>query len=145
MELTLVRTDYGLQAYGNEDYDQLAKIPKGRIVRAKVVLPRNPKFHRKFFSLIRAAWDCLTEEQRRNLRSVESFREQLLITSGFSTPVFDVDGNVFQENAKSISFSSMDEAEFGDVYSRVLDTILTILSMNGMSRKQFDVILSNYG
>ena len=145
MELTLVRTDYGLQAYGNEDYDQLAKIPKGRIVRAKVVLPRNPKFHRKFFSLIRAAWDCLTEEQRRNLRSVESFREQLLITSGFSTPVFDVDGNVFQENAKSISFSSMDEAEFGDVFSRVLDTILTILSMNGMSRKQFDVILSNYG
>lgn len=145
MELTLVRTDYGLQAYGNEDYDQLSKIPRGRIVRAKVVLPRNPKFHRKFFSLIRAAWDCLTEEQRHNLRSVESFREQLLITSGFSTPVFDGRGNVFQEKAKSISFGSMDEAEFGDVYSRVLDTILTILSMNGMSRKQFDVILSNYG
>lgn len=145
MELTLVRTDFGLQAYGNEDYDQLSKIAKGRIVRAKVTMPRNPKFHRKFFSLIRAAWDCLTEEQRHNLRSTESFREQLLITSGFSTPVFDVYGNVFQEKAKSISFGNMDEAEFGNVYSRVLDTILTILSMNGISEKQFDVILSNYG
>lgn len=145
MDVTLVKTDFGLQAYDNADYDQLSKIPKGRIVQAKIVMPRNPKFHRKFFSLIRAAWDCLTEEQRKNLRSVESFREQLLITSGFSTPVFDVNGNVFQEKAKSISFGSMDEAEFGDVYSRVLDTILTIISMNGMSEKQFDVILSNYG
>nr|CAI9751212.1 NinB/ Orf homologous recombination mediator [Caudoviricetes sp.]CAI9751744.1 NinB/ Orf homologous recombination mediator [Caudoviricetes sp.] len=145
MDVTLVKTDFGLQAYGNVDYDQLSKIPKGRIVQAKIVMPRNPKFHRKFFSLIRAAWDCLTEEQRKNLRSVESFREQLLITSGFSTPVFDVNGNVFQEKAKSIAFGSMDEAEFGDVYSRVLDTILTIISMNGMSEKQFDVILSNYG
>ena len=145
MEITLVRTDLGLQAYGNDDYDNLCGIPKGKVVRAKIVVPRNPKLHRKFFALIRAAWDCLTEEQRTNLRSTESFREQLLITSGFTTPIYDVNGNIFQEKARSISFANMDEAEFNDVYNRVLDTILTILTMNGISEQQFNIILQNYG
>lgn len=144
MELHLIRTSLGLQASTDEDYELLKKIPIGKEVKANVTQPRNPRFHRKFFALIRAAWDCITEQQRTNLRSVEAFREQLLITSGFSEPLFDIAGNKFMERAKSISFSKMDEAQFSDVYSKVLDTILTILTMDGISEEQFNNILSNY-
>lgn len=144
MDIHLVRTSLGLQAYSDEDYEQLRTIKVGSIVNAKIVTPRNVKFHRKFFSMIRAAWDCLTERQRKNLRSVESFREQLLITSGYSEPMYDINGERFLERARSISFAKMDEPTFNEVYNRVLDTILTILVGDGVSEDEFNNILKNY-
>lgn len=144
MDIHLIRTSLGLQASTDEDYELLHKIPMGKEVKAHITQPRNPRFHRKFFALIRAAWDCITEQQRKNLRSAEAFREQLLITSGFSEPLYDITGQKFLERAKSISFAKMDEAEFSEVYSKVLDTILTILTMDGVSEEQFNNILANY-
>ena len=144
MEIHLVRTSLGLQAYGDEDYELLRKIKIGSVVKAKIVQPRNVKFHRKFFAMINAAWDCLTEQQRKNLRSKETFREQLLIVSGFSEPLYDFNGRKFLERAKSISFAKMDEPAFNEVYSKVLDTVLTILVANGVSEAQFNNILQNY-
>lgn len=144
MEIHLVRTSLGLQAYADEDYEQLRKIKVGSVVKANIVRQRNVKFHRKFFSLIRAAWDCLTEQQRINLRSVETFREQLLITSGFSEPLYDLNGQKFLERAKSISFAKMDEPAFNEVYSKVLNTILTIMVADGVSEDKFNNILKNY-
>lgn len=144
MEIHLVRTSLCLQAYSDEDYELLKKVKVGTIVKAKIVQPRNVKFHRKFFALINAAWDCLTEAQRTNLRSKDTFREQLLITSGFSEPLFDINGQQFLERAKSISFAKMDEPSFNEVYNRVLDTILTLLIANGVSEAEFNNILSNY-
>lgn len=144
MEIHLVRTSLGLQAYADEDYEELRKIKVGSVVKANIVRQRNVKFHRKFFSLIRAAWDCLTEQQRINLRSVETFREQLLITSGFSEPLYDLNGQKFLERAKSISFAKMDEPAFNEVYSKVLDTILTIMVADGVSEDEFNNILKNY-
>lgn len=144
MEIHLVRTSLGLQAYSDEDYEMLKKIKIGSIVKAKIVQPRNIKFHRKFFSMINAAWDSLTEEQRKNMRSKDTFREQLLIVSGFSEPLYDINGEKFMERAKSISFAKMDEPAFDTVYNRVLDTILTILVGNGVSEDEFNNILKNY-
>lgn len=144
MEIHLVRTSLGLQAYSDEDYEMLQKIKIGSIVKAKIVQPRNIKFHRKFFSMINAAWDSLTEEQRKNMRSKDTFREQLLIVSGFSEPLYDINGEKFMERAKSISFAKMDEPAFDTVYNRVLDTILTILVGNGVSEDEFNNILKNY-
>lgn len=144
MDIHLVRTNLGLQAYADEDYEKLHKIKIGSIVKATIVRPRNVKFHRKFFSLINAAWDSLTEQQRKNLRSKETFREQLLIVSGFSEPLYDINGKVFLERAKSISFAKMDEPAFDEVYNKVLDTILTLLMADGVSEEEFNNILKNY-
>lgn len=144
MEIHLVRTSTGLRPYSDDDYEEMKKIKIGSIVKANIVRPRNVKFHRKFFSLIRSAWDCLTEQQRTNLRSVDTFREQLLITSGFSEPLYDLNGQKFLERAKSISFAKMDEPSFNEVYSKVLDTILTIMVANGVTEDEFNNILQNY-
>ncbi len=144
MEIHLVRTTTGLRPYSDDDYEEMKKIKVGTIVKANIVRPRNVKFHRKFFSLIRAAWDCLTEQQRTNLRSVDTFREQLLITSGFSEPLYDLNGQKFLEKAKSISFAKMDEPAFNVVYSKVLDTILTVMVANGVTEDEFNNILQNY-
>lgn len=144
MEIHLVRTSIGLQPYSDEDYEQLRKVKVGSVVKAKIVMPRNVKFHRKFFALINAAWDCLTDRQRTNLRSRDTFREQLLITSGFSEPLYDINGRKFLERARSISFAKMDESAFDVVYNRVLDTVLTILVANNVPEDLFNNILQHY-
>lgn len=144
MEIHLVRTSIGLQPYSDDDYEQLRKVKVGSVVKAKIVMPRNVKFHRKFFALINAAWDCLTDRQRANLRSRETFREQLLITSGFSEPLYDINGRKFLERARSISFAKMDEPAFDEVYNRVLDTVLTILVANNVPEDLFNNILQHY-
>ena len=144
MEIHLVRTSTGLRPYSDDDYEEMKKIKVGAIVKANIVRPRNVKFHRKFFSLIRAAWDCRTEQQRINLRSVDTFREQLLITSGFSEPLYDLNGQKFLEKAKCMSFAKMDEPAFNEVYSKVLDTILTVMVANGVTEDEFNNILQNY-
>ena len=144
MEIHLVRPSTGLRPYSYDDTEEMNTIKIGSIVKANIVGPRNVTFHRKFFSLIRAAWECLTEQQRTNLRSVDTFREQLLITSGFSEPLYDLNGQKFLERAKSISFAKMDEPAFNEVYSKVLDTILTIMVANGVTEGEFNNILQNY-
>ena len=48
------------------------------------------------------------------------------------------------ERAKSISFAKMDEPAFNEVYSKVLDTILTIMVANGVTEDEFNNILQNY-
>lgn len=55
MEIHLVRTSTGLRPYSDDDYEEMKKIKVGAIVKANIVRPRNVKFHRKFFALIRAA------------------------------------------------------------------------------------------
>ena len=67
-----------------------------------------------------------------------------MITSGFSEPLYDLNGQKFLERAKSISFAKMDEPAFNEVYSRCLDTILTILMANGITEDEFNNILQNY-
>lgn len=145
MDIDLVRTTYGLRAYGDEDFDKLRRIKEGAVVKVSLTKPRNPLFHRKFFAMLHAAYDLLTEQQRENVRSEDGFRQMLLITAGFTEKVYNLQGEVFSEKAKSISFGKMDEYEFNKVYSRVLDTILAILSANGVTEEIFNDILRNYG
>ena len=78
------------------------------------------------------------------LQSSSAFREQLLIKSGFGEPLYDMNGQKFFERAKSISFAKMDEPAFNEVYSRVLDTILTVMVANGVTEDEFNNILQNY-
>ena len=145
MDIYLVRTDAGLRAYTDEDYDKLHRFKVGETVKASVVKPRNLAFHRKFFAMLRCGWDCLTEQQRENMRSQDGYRQYVLIVAGFTDIIYDMHGNKFSEKAKSISFAKMDDTEFEKVYNRTLDVILAMLASNNISEDTFNDILRNYG
>lgn len=40
-----------------KDREQITKLPHGAMLRAKITVPRNPKFHRKYFALLQMAFD----------------------------------------------------------------------------------------
>lgn len=97
-------------------------------VRARVSRMRNVHFHRKFFALLRVAFDAWEPEpcEYRGVAAVknfERFRKDILILAGFADPVVNLKGEVRME-PKSIGFAAMDEDEFQQVYDKVADVIL---------------------
>lgn len=40
-----------------KDREQIVKLPHNQMLRAKITMPRNPKFHRKYFALLQMAFD----------------------------------------------------------------------------------------
>lgn len=113
------------------DSDKLSTLPKGRVFKATLVQPRNLRFHRKGFALLQVAFELWAEglpvgveyKGEHVAPDFDRFRKDLTILAGFYEPHYDIRGNV-RLTAKSLSFSSMDEEEFGRVYSALLDTVL---------------------
>ena len=82
---------------------------------------RNVAFHRKFFSLLRLAYDAWDPGDE-HPKSFDAFRDDLLILAGHYDASYGIDGSV-KLRAKSIAFASLDEAEFTKVYESVLDAV----------------------
>jgi len=118
---------------GIESEQALERVKVGDVVECEWVLKRNPKFHKKFFALISVGFDLweppLTEHTLAMDRfgepqkDIERYRSDVTIMAGYYTSVFDLAGNLRLE-AKSISFGSMKEEEFAQLYSKVIDVIL---------------------
>lgn len=101
----------------DSDFEQLKKMKAGEVYECEIKMPRNIKFHRKFFALIN-----LVYQNQELYTNIEHLRKDLIIASGNYESRYNLDGFEVLE-PKSISFSKMDEAEFSDLYSSVVDVI----------------------
>lgn len=103
----------------------------GRAVRFKATQQRNYDHHKKWFALAAFAYDhweptALLDPKYPNVvpeKSFDRFRKDLIILSGFYEATFRVDGTTRIE-AKSISFGSMPQDEFDQLYSNTIDAVL---------------------
>jgi hypothetical protein len=112
----------------------MAGLEVGECVRVAYVVPRNAKFHRKFFAMLNVgfdAWDPMRERKRNTYKGVviaknfEQFREDVTILAGYRECYFDLDGRM-RVKAKSISFANMEQDEFERLYSAVADVLLEL-------------------
>lgn len=134
MEVHLLRTPHGFVPASDEDFDELRKVKLGSEVRAAIVQPRNVRFHRKFFAMLKIGFDAWEppEKEHRGLpvqKNFERFRKDCVIAAGYYEPVANLKGEVRAE-AKSISFASMAENEFERVYSDVANVLLQRVLIN---------------
>lgn len=125
--LHLVKDMGGFKPLGSDDSELMKKIPLGSVIEAEFSKKRNPLFHRKFFALLNLAYEYWSppEADWRGFKAVKNFdvfREQVTILAGFREVTYSLDGSV-KVKAKSISFASMDDSEFEQVYTKVLDVI----------------------
>jgi len=119
MKIILVKQlNNTLKCAYNSDYEKLKKLKSGEEYECDIKKPRNYKFHRKFFALIK-----LVFENQERYQDMERLRKDLIIESGFYKEWVDLHGAICRE-AKSISFSSMKETEFEQLYDKVLDVIV---------------------
>lgn len=122
MKITLIKTLNGSfkPAY-DTDYENAKKIKPNEPYEFEFKKPRNYKFHCKFFALINMVF-----QNQEVYSNIDDMREDLIADAGFYYTVIDMHGNE-RKKAKSISFAAMDEIEFNDLYSRVIDSIVNWL------------------
>lgn len=143
MRLMVINTPRGLIPCGDDDFDEKKKLKIGQAYSVEVRVVRNVDFHRKYFALIAYAWEFLNEQELATFKTKDNFRKYLEISAGHCEVIFHPRLQEFVEIPKSISFGSMDNAEFSDLYDRVKDVIFSIIG-NRVTREEFERILIDF-
>ena len=123
-----------LDGFGPDDrkawrrlWKRLVNMEPGELAEVTFVVPRNPRFHRKFFALLNLgfeAWEPALEHAGQTVaKDFEQFREDITILAGHYVQTWTLEGEM-RLRAKSISFASMDNDEFEKVYNSVADVLL---------------------
>lgn len=129
---------------GEADRQIISKWKVGQGIKCKFSRLRNIRFHRKFFAMLDLAFDVweppeVSHNGMPAIKNRERFRKDLLIASGFYETVVNINGQIRAE-AKSMSFDSMGEDEFNQVYSAVADVILQRILRN-YTRSDLDSVV----
>lgn len=154
-EIHLVKTpDGGLRGMSARDQAAYARFKSrlknaepGEVIEIEAKLPRNSRFHRKFFALLNLGFDHWEPGRKHKqykgmavAKNFERFRKEVTILAGFYEQTFDLDGNMKLE-AKSISFASMEEPEFNEVYSAVMNVLLDKVFSRYAGRAEVDAVI----
>lgn len=119
MKIIMVKTLGGvLKCTNDADYEKLKVIKAGKFIEVDIRQKRNLKFHKKFFALIKLVFD-----NQEIFNNQDHLRKELVKEAGFYELYRALDGTQIAI-AKSISFGSMSESEFSDLYNRVLDVVV---------------------
>ena len=145
MKLLLQNTAVGLVPLYDSDFDEKRKLKPGQVYQADIKVVRNIQFHRKMWSMLNTAWALLPEKTQNGFRSFEGFRAYLLVAAGFYETYFSPKLKEYVEVPRSMSFASMDNAEFEDCYNAIKDVIWGILSTRiNITEEIFEKYLANY-
>ena len=119
-------TAQGLVPMYDSDYDEKQRLKIGEKVLCEVTKPRNYEFHKKFFALVRLAYQNLPER-------LQSMLNCLKLDVGLASIIYQGGRQLIKVG--SISFSSMDDTEFETFYQKCVDVILTKY-LRGTSRQE---------
>jgi hypothetical protein len=143
-EILCLRTASGaFVPLDDDEAEKIKRIKAGSVTRLTAVQVRNGGFHRKYFALVKIAFDLWAERQpaieykgQPVKPEKDRFRRDLLILCGFYRPVFAVNGEMRLE-AESISFASMTQGRFEAVFSQTINVVLEkILSGSGLTEEK---------
>jgi hypothetical protein len=108
----------------NSDYESAKKLKAGVEYQCEIKLPRNYNFHKKYFALLNLVFD--NQETYINLNDL---RHDLIIECGLYSEHLNMQGNNVKI-ANSISFASMDEAQFSELYDKSLHILSNHFNIN---------------
>ena len=116
----------------NSDYDVLKRLKKNTPLNFNVTQPRNYEFHKKAMALFNLGF-----ENQEKINSFDNYRKIITMKAGFFSTEITDKGTVYF--ADSLSYSSMDNNKFAEVYSKVLDVIAKELGL-GSSELDKEII-----
>lgn len=134
MKLFARNTLQGLVPLYPADFDTKRKLKIGQDYEVEIKNPRNLGFHKKFFALLN-----IGHENTQLDMPMDAYRRYITIKAGYYN-VYQTPKGLYYD-AKSISFASMTQDEFEDVYSRVLDKIIEDI---GADKKDIEEMLIEF-
>ena len=99
------------------------KLEIGEEIEIDITSKRNIQFHKKFFALIKLAFD-----NQDYYTDLEDLRKDLIKVSGFYENRTNFITGEIETKHNSISFSSMNNDEFQEVYNKVLQVVSEFLN-----------------
>ena len=119
MKLTLVKQlNNTFKSAYDSDYETMKKIKVGDFLECEIKKPRNYKFHKKYFALLNMVFD-----NQETYSNITDLRHDLTVDIGYYTLRRNLAGDMIKV-PDSISFSSMDELKFNDLYSKTINSIV---------------------
>jgi len=134
MKLLCRNTISGLVPLYPSDFDEKRKLRLGSDYEVEVTNPRNVGFHRKFFALINIGHENSSLDM-----PFDTYRRYVIMKAGYFKN-YQTHKGIYYE-AESISFSSMPQDKFEEVYSRCLDVIIGEL---GCDKEEVEKQLINF-
>ena len=105
--------------------EQMSRFKTGEMYAVDIKLVRNPGFHRKvfqFFSFCFEHWACQREFLNESAQK-DVFRKNLTVLAGYYDELVNIKGEIRIE-AKSLSFGSMQQDEFEQCYSALINAAI---------------------
>ena len=128
-------------------WKRMTSMEPGELVQVDMSIPRNGKFHRKFFALLNVGFECWQSGRKHKthngqpvIKNFDTFREDIIVLAGFYEQHFDVRGRLVLK-AKSIKYSKMDDMEFEKLYDAVADKLLEHVLTTYNGRTQPDEVV----
>ena len=136
MKILVKKTPSGLKPLYDSDYENYSKIPLGEEFEIEYTRKRNSKFHRKFFALLKLAF-----ENQQDYRNLDEMRKDLIIVAGYYDEHINLITCEVTKVHKSISFANMEEVEFSELYEAIKNVISRWL---GISNETIENEISQY-
>lgn len=117
MKIYLQNTVHGLIPLYGSDFDEKRKLKLGETYEAEIKRPRNLEFHKKLMALFNLG--C--ENSKMDL-PFDVYRKIMTVRAGYFK-AYQTDQGLYYE-PDSLSFASMSQDTFDELYGRVLDVII---------------------
>ena len=134
MKFYVKNTLSGLVPLYPADLDGKKRLRLGEEYEVIIKRPRNIRFHKLFFALLNIGHQNTSLEL-----PFEAYRKYVIMKAGFYNVYNTGKGQFFE--AQSIAFGAMDEDQFKEVYSRVLDVIIEDI---GAGKEEIENELINF-
>ena len=136
MKIDLVCTANGFVVASDEDYDKKRKLKIGKVYSVDIKQHRNYELHKKYFALINCAWEYLSEGKQSHFGNVDNFRKTIEVIAGYFDEWYSPKLKQPVHIPKSISYASMDNLEFEQLYSNVWD-VLFRTALSNINEEEF--------
>jgi len=126
---------------------RVCNMEPGELVEVEAVIPRNPRFHRKYFALLSLSFESWEPDRKHKThkgipvqKEFEQFREDITILAGYYTQAMRLDGSMVLR-AKSISFRSMEQPEFEALYEATITVLMHHVLTKYKDREEVDSVI----
>ena len=133
--LYLKKTLRGFEPADEPSMELWRKYKVGETYRADVVKPRSYQHHKLCFALLN-----LTYVNQERWSDFESFRKAVAIAAGHTEELVTVHGEIIRL-PKSLSYDALDEVEFTQVFSAMMNVCAEIL---GLTAPELEPEVSRY-
>ena len=119
-DIFMIRTPSGLTPSDQEQWEELTgnRIRLGDECKCSITVPRNLKFHRKFFGMIGEAF-----QMQDSYTNKKHWRDAVLIAAGHCETYITHTGEV-NYKPESISFAKCDDTKFSKIYNNAIQAIV---------------------